>query len=79
MRKSSCVCLLAVTAFAQQTASVTGTVTNSVTGAPVPRAHVTLRGQKNFGALTDGDGKFSIAGIVPGRVRLCGGARGLHQ
>src|SRR5580658_9971256 len=69
MARNSCICLLAllaVTAFAQQTANLTGTVTNSVTGAPVPRAHVTLRGRHNFGALTDGEGKFSITGIAPG-------------
>jgi protocatechuate 3,4-dioxygenase beta subunit len=69
-RRSKCPALLAAlaaTALAQQTASVTGTVTNSVTGAPVVRAHVTLRSAKNYGALTNAEGKFSITGIEPGR------------
>jgi protocatechuate 3,4-dioxygenase beta subunit len=58
---------VAVPAWAQEKASVTGTVTNSLTGAPVLRAHVILRGgQQKFGALTNGEGKFSIAGIPPG-------------
>src|SRR5580704_16045493 len=70
MRKSSSLALLlaalAAAALGQQTANVSGTVTNSATGAPVARAHVTLRGEKTFGALTNGEGKFSITGIPPG-------------
>jgi hypothetical protein len=43
-------------------ASVSGRVTNSATGVPVVRAHVTLnRGQQRFGALTGVDGRFSIS------------------
>ncbi len=68
MRASSFVPLLAALAGSSlaQTANITGIVTNSVTGAPIVRAHVTLRGQKTFGALTNGEGKYSIAGIPPG-------------
>jgi protocatechuate 3,4-dioxygenase beta subunit len=68
MRSDVLLGLLAATAgaLAQQTASVTGQVTNSVTGEPIVRAHVTLRGKQNFGALTNGEGKFSITGILPG-------------
>jgi hypothetical protein len=65
----------AVCAFAQTSpppASVSGVVTNSVTGAPVLRAHVTLcvfanNGQRTYGALTNGEGKFTIAPLPPGR------------
>src|ERR1700733_4342553 len=76
MRKSSSLALLlaalAVAALAQQAANVSGTVTNSVTGAPVVRAHVTLRGVKTFGALTNGEGKFSMTGIAPGDYAYAG-------
>ena len=68
MRSSGLLALLAATAIlaaAQQTAVVNGSVTNSVTGAPIVRAHVTLHGAQNFGALTDDQGKFAIAGIPP--------------
>ncbi len=65
----------AVCAFAQTSppaASVSGVVANAVTGAPVLRAHVTLRGyinnkQQTYGALTNGEGKFTIAPLPPGR------------
>jgi hypothetical protein len=68
MRVSSFVALVAL-AFAgqaQEAASVTGMVTNSVTGAPIVRAHVKLSGRQSFGALTNGEGKYSITGIPPG-------------
>ncbi len=71
--RSSCGLLLAAVALAQapsETASVEGSVTHSLTGAPILRAHIALRGSgpnaKNYGALTTAEGKFSITGIVPG-------------
>jgi hypothetical protein len=58
---------------APQPASVSGTVTNSVTGEPILRAHVMVRctsgdRQKvqNYGALTNEKGEFSITPIPPG-------------
>jgi hypothetical protein len=45
-------------------ASIEGVVTNSVTGAPVPRAQVTLNGR--YGATTSIEGKFSLDGIPRG-------------
>jgi hypothetical protein len=60
------VCFSAL-AFAQDAASVSGSVVNSLTGAAVARAHVSLQnGQKRFGALTDGSGNFTITGLSPG-------------
>jgi hypothetical protein len=58
---------------APQPASISGTVTNSVTGEPILRAHVTVRcmsadrqqGQQAYGALTNEKGEFSI-GSLPG-------------
>jgi len=53
-------------------ASVQGTVTNSVTGLPIPRAHVTLQGAFDgkrvlYGATSGADGRFSFTGITPGQ------------
>jgi protocatechuate 3,4-dioxygenase beta subunit len=72
--RSSALLLAAAAAWSQQTApepaSIEGTVLHSLTGAPLPRAHVTLRGSgpnaKAYGATTTAEGKYSINGIVPG-------------
>jgi len=61
-----------------KSASVQGVVTNSITGEPILRAHVVFRPmfsgpgptQKKFGALTTVEGKFSIAGLDPGRYSI---------
>ncbi|MGB7759681.1 MAG: carboxypeptidase-like regulatory domain-containing protein [Bryobacteraceae bacterium] len=52
-------------------ASVEGVVVNAVTGAPVLRAHVTLRvfgrgRQRTYGAMTTAEGKFSVTGLPGG-------------
>jgi hypothetical protein len=47
-------------------AEVSGRVTNSATGKPILRAHVTLSGQQRYGAITGADGKFSIARVPAG-------------
>ncbi|MEO8595233.1 MAG: carboxypeptidase-like regulatory domain-containing protein [Candidatus Solibacter sp.] len=51
-------------------ASVEGMVTHAVSGAPVVRAHVLLRGTardaKTYGAITTAEGTFAISGIPPG-------------
>jgi hypothetical protein len=56
--------------WSQETAGISGKVTNSVTGAPILRAHVHVGdsrdARKSFGALTNADGEFSITGIPPG-------------
>ncbi|SPE43405.1 conserved hypothetical protein [Candidatus Sulfopaludibacter sp. SbA3] len=47
--------------------SVSGTVTNSVTGAPVRKAHITLRaGDASYTATSDASGAFVISGVNPG-------------
>jgi len=58
----------------EKPAGVSGVVTNSVTGEPLLRAHVTLQGGFNpsnqtpqtFGAMSDAEGKFSITALRPG-------------
>jgi hypothetical protein len=71
MRGCSCfAALMAAGAAFAQPASVAGSVANAVSGEPVARAHVMLRGsddgkQLRYGALTDGAGKFSITGLPP--------------
>jgi hypothetical protein len=97
-----CVPLAAQNAQPPAPASVSGVVTNSVTGDPILRAHVVLQGMgdmggagvssmggvgytmsrsggmrivngnpdsdsKNYGALTNGEGKFSVATLPPGQ------------
>jgi hypothetical protein len=62
--------LLGACAFAQPptTVDVSGSVTNSLTGEPVPKAHVTLERQpgSRYGAISTAEGKFAIAGLPPG-------------
>jgi len=58
-------------------ATVSGTVTNSVTGEPILRAHVALRGPagrngQNFAVLSDADGKFTMTPVPPGTYTLVG-------
>jgi hypothetical protein len=73
------VLLLAAAALFAQTAppaddnsaTVAGVVVNTVTGEPVPRAHVMLNGyaagkQRSYGAMTTAEGKFSITGLPAG-------------
>jgi len=54
---------------------VAGIAVDSVTGEPVPRAHVTLNGftngkQRSYGAMTTAEGKFSITGLPGGNYYL---------
>jgi hypothetical protein len=72
-RRSSYVLLLTAVAMAQgssEPASVEGTVIHSITGVPIVRAHIALRGSgpnpKIYGAVTTAEGKFSITGVAPG-------------
>ena len=72
--------LLSLQPAVYERASFSGTVTNSVTGAPVPRAHVTLTpigaapDQPDYGVLSDAEGKFTIGPIPAGRY-LAGAAK----
>jgi hypothetical protein len=53
----------------QKPASLGGVVINEVTGAGVPRVHISLWafvGQRRYGAITDADGRFSITGMPEG-------------
>jgi len=53
-----------------ETAAVTGKVTQALTGAPLVRAHVSLRSfgpnTKDYGAITTAEGSFSITGVASG-------------
>ncbi len=47
--------------------SISGIVTNAVTGAPVRKAHVALRaGDTSYTATTTASGQFTVAGVNPG-------------
>jgi Carboxypeptidase regulatory-like domain len=55
------------------TGTVSGRVANLLAGSPVRKAQVILLGDQNpnhYEAVTDTDGKYSIAGVAPGRYRL---------
>ena len=54
------------TAPTGETATVHGVVTNTASGEPLPRALVHMTSGKTLGALTDGDGRFSISGVPTG-------------
>jgi hypothetical protein len=59
---------------AAKPARVEGVVTNSVTGDPVPRAHVALDGltgnqRSQHGTMSSADGNFSLDGLAPGSWR----------
>ena len=55
-----CCCVLA------RAQSVTGVVKDSLTGMPLEKASVTLRGQKSVTVLTDSRGGFVVAGVGSG-------------
>lgn len=52
---------------AEKPITVSGTVTDSATSAPLPRALVTLGGNPSRFAFTDGSGHFEIQNVKPGR------------
>jgi hypothetical protein len=55
-------------------ASLSGAVTNSITGAPVLRAHVSIRSsggsEQQYGAITNGEGKFTMTQLPPGHYTV---------
>jgi protocatechuate 3,4-dioxygenase beta subunit len=64
--------------------SVSGRVTNSANGAPVPHAHVSLYpltagNRQSHGALTGADGKFFIAQLPPGEYEVSVNAAGFQS
>lgn len=46
--------------------TVHGVVRNAATGEPLPRALVRIEGDADTGALTDGEGRFELAGVPVG-------------
>ena len=54
----------------QQVYTLTGTVYDSVSNAPVVHALVELPGQSNASAFTGGDGRFEIPGVPAGLISL---------
>ena len=71
LRHAGSLLLVHLLAFPLVGASIQGSVIDAVSGAPVPRAHVTLLGEVNgrpvrYGATSGADGGFSFAGIAAG-------------
>jgi hypothetical protein len=59
------VLFLASSLFGQETAKVSGVVTDAETGEPLPGANVIIQGT-SYGAATDADGEYTILQIQPG-------------
>ena len=58
-------------------ASIEGTVHNALTGEPLQHVHVILRGsvngaQRQYGAMSGPDGKFSVTSVIPGSYTVAG-------
>jgi TonB-dependent starch-binding outer membrane protein SusC len=69
MKKSILIAVLVLlvnTAMAQ--VRVTGTVTSSEDGSPIPYATILVQGQRGVGATTDLDGNYTIESISPDAV-----------
>jgi Carboxypeptidase regulatory-like domain len=67
----------AVTIHAQQTATLSGTVTNSLSGDVVPNALIVLEGAAGTRQVRTGsDGKYSFADVPPGNYHLVARADG---
>jgi hypothetical protein len=73
MRSVKIILLFALPLIAQtdkgKPASIEGMVTNSLTGAAVPRAHVHVWGDSQYSAIAAADGRFSIGGIGAGSYK----------
>ena len=68
--------LLCASAFAQNSGSIHGVVTDP-SGAVVPNAVVLVKGENaDFHAKTDGAGKYAVNKLVPGKYLVAVGAKG---
>ena len=54
---------------AQAVGSITGRITDKAGGAPLEGAQVRVEGT-NFGAMTNGDGRYTISRVTPGTYQL---------
>lgn len=61
------VALVPAMASGQQTAPITGHVTDAASNAPVPSAQVVVVGT-NLGTITRDDGSYRLTGVTPGQV-----------
>src|SRR3974390_3514911 len=80
MRIAPLVMLLPVLAIAfQKPGTVEGAALNSVTGAPVKKALITLRSEADYTGyqtMTDASGRFRFDEVQPGKYALCAEAQG---
>ena len=62
--------LITLSAAAQVTQVVQGTIKDEATGKPLAGANVVIKGPTNGGASTNDDGSFEIKDVTPGRYRV---------
>ncbi|MCE2504002.1 MAG: TonB-dependent receptor [Chlorobi bacterium] len=60
------VLFLPTLATAQERGTLTGVVSDAISGEPIPGVTVLVIGQKGKGAATDVNGKYVVQGLVPG-------------
>ncbi len=63
------VCLVSGTVFSAVNGRITGVVTSSETGDPVPGANVSVVGT-SLGGVTDGNGKYTILNVPVGTYTI---------
>lgn len=69
--------LLSLTASAQNTGKISGTVRDLATKEPIPGAHVLIKGTK-IGGATGADGSYFILNVPPGEYEISGSMMGFQ-
>ena len=69
MERAAVAILMAAAALHAQSV-VQGRVVNAVDGSAVKRAVVTLKGEETYLVRTDGEGRFALQDVVPGRYEV---------
>jgi hypothetical protein len=69
MFKYSAIILFLSLTFSQTTGKISGIIVDKKTNDPLPGANIYLEGT-SFGTASDGDGRFTIINIKPGKYKF---------